>query len=730
MPEVSIFANVASVKSPVQNIDLFEYLEMTRDGEWYSIVTECRAIKDQKERNKFKQTMPTTTLSGTFTYRDDNNLHEHSTFIAMDLDHVDNLEFVKQRLIKDKYVVSVFLSTSGDGLRVLFKIDPTKHREAFYGIAKYLLDTYEQPSDPNGVSLSKPYTVSFDPALYINPDVFHVPFFKQYVKETPIKQVPDCLHTTNDFEAVMAQIIGRGVNICEEYQDWLKIGFAFAEQFGENGRTYFHQVSQFSQKYKARTTDKQYDYCLKARGTTKAKISTFYYFAKLNNINIVTEQTKIIIRTTRNGKKAGLNKQQIAENLKKFQNIEGADKIVDEVFDAKSDAFSEDDSILYQLELFISNNYHFRMNTVTGYLEEGDRRLTESDLNSIFIAAKKMIPSLDYKLMMRLLKSDFIPTYNPFFEFFGSDGIPTKLPALPVRNDETKFPSPLIDKLAATIVNDDPAYTLYFVKKWMVGIVSAAHYVHSPLLLALLGKQQGTGKTEWFRRLLPGELQPYYAESKLDKEKDDELLMTENLIIMDDELGGKSKQDNNKLKNITSKQWFSLRRPYGDHNEKILRIAVLCGTSNLLEILSDPTGNRRIIPVEVQDIDKELYNSIDKKALLMEAYELYRAGYDWRITFEDSPYLNQDKERFETVIKERELIMKYFKPSDNADTLSTTEILVEIEILTKQRLSINSLGRELEKLGFIRKSVRDDDGKSAKKWFVLRINRSNLAQYD
>ena len=102
--------------------------------------------------------------------------------------------------------------------------------------------------------------------------------------------------------------------------------------------------------------------------------------------------------------------------------------------------------------------------------------------------------------------------------------------------------------------------------------------------------------------------------------------MTENLIIMDDELGGKSKQDNMKLKNITSKQYFSLRRPYGDHNESILRLAVLCGTSNQLEILSDATGNRRIIPIEVLNINKVLYNSIDKKELFMEAFKLYKKG--------------------------------------------------------------------------------------------------------
>ncbi|MBK7345809.1 MAG: hypothetical protein IPI98_02545 [Chitinophagaceae bacterium] len=166
-----------------------------------------------------------------------------------------------------------------------------------------------------------------------------------------------------------------------------------------------------------------------------------------------------------------------------------------------------------------------------------------------------------------------------------------------------------------------------FVRKWIVSIISSMHKVHSPLLLALARFSKGTGKTEFFRRLL----QTSYldiTQSKLDKEKDDELLMCENIIIMDDELGGKSKSDAQKLKNITSKEYFYLRRPYGDHNERILRVAVLCGTSNYINVVNDTTGNRRILPIKVLDIDKDLFNGIDKRKLFNEAYQLYKSGFD------------------------------------------------------------------------------------------------------
>lgn len=720
MPKISLFDNIGSIHNP-KTLELDLLLEYTRDGEWEDLVTECRLIKDKEERNAFKRKMPTATFSGVFEERRDSDIISHSGYLGIDLDEVENLNILKGKLKKDKYVYSVFLSASGTGLRVIFMIEIDKHREAFYGISEYLRDNYNVPVDPNGVNISKPYVVSFDPDLFIAFD--KVATFKKYVKETPIKDIRDFVHTTKDFKYVLGQITGRSINICDSYHDWLKVGFSFAHHFGEEGREFFHDVSRQSVKYKQRLTNKQYDYCLKgSQSGKKAVISTFYYLAKINNVNIFSEQTKTIIRTTKNGKRSGLTKPQIIENLKKNAGIEGAEEIIDKLFES-NDTYEdiEEESILPLLEMFISSNYNLKMNEVTGFLEQNDVFLAPSDLNSIFVSAKKIIPKLDYHLMIRLLKSDFVETYNPFYKYFGSDGIAIELPAIPIKDDRD-WNTPLITKLAESIENEHPAFTFFFLRKWLVSVISSMHKVHSPLMLALLGGQN-TGKTEWFRRLLPKAFKPYYAESKLDKGKDDELVMCENILVMDDELSGKSKQDNLKINNITSTQWYSIRRPYGDHNEKILRLAVLCGTSNYLGILNDPTGNRRLIPIEVTNINKDLYNSINKDELWKEIYELYKAGFDWRITHFDIPYLNSNREKYEVIVPERELICKYFEPTDDV-RLYSTEIKVEIEYYTHQKLNMVVIGRELERLGFAKKSTRDQFGNSPKKWCVKRINRA------
>ena len=155
---------------------------------------------------------------------------------------------------------------------------------------------------------------------------------------------------------------------------------------------------------------------------------------------------------------------------------------------------------------------------------------------------------------------------------------------------------------------------------------------------------------------------------------------------------------------MTSKKWFSLREPYGRHNVDLRRLAVLGGTSNDSDLLNDPTGNRRIIPIEVIDyIDKELYNSIDKTDLLMEVYHLHKSGFTSDLSKEEIEYLAGQTAAFQAPSVERELLMAYYElPRDDLhrEFLTTSEIKARIEMQSGQRLNINKLGQELKKCGF------------------------------
>lgn len=95
----------------------------------------------------------------------------------------------------------------------------------------------------------------------------------------------------NDVEIIIQRLESTHTDITANYSDWRDIGFAFADEFGEAGRDYFHRVSRYYPGYSQSNCDKQYDNCLKSSGhgvTTKS----FFHLAQQAGISLVTTQPK------------------------------------------------------------------------------------------------------------------------------------------------------------------------------------------------------------------------------------------------------------------------------------------------------------------------------------------------------------------------------------------------------------------------------------------------------
>jgi predicted P-loop ATPase len=223
-------------------------------------------------------------------------------------------------------------------------------------------------------------------------------------------------------------------------------------------------------------------------------------------------------------------------------------------------------------------------------------------------------------------------------------------------------------------------------------------------VLIFSGEKQGTGKTHWFRYLLPKQLRYLFAESKMDAGKDDEILMCLKLIILDDEYGGKSKKQQKRLKELTSKEFINVREPYGRVSLDLRRLAVFCGTSNETQILNDPTGNRRQIPIHILGIDQNEYNKCDKVALWRELYAMYRNGWDYTVLRQDIEELNQSTDAFKHSTPEEDLIHKKLSPANSesyGEWMSLTDIQQYLMIETKfNYLNTQRIGSILTALGY------------------------------
>lgn len=681
---ISIYKNIHDAKSrETVGVDIF--LDAVYSGKWQDMVLQIRLIKDHSERQEAKKNLPYVTISGVFSDgRSISGLSAHSGFISMDLDGLgSDLEGVRALLSKDPYVYSCFTSVSGAGLCVLFRIDPEKHREAFDGIASYLLTQYQLICDPSGKDVSRPRYVSYDPDLYKNEKSV---VFKKYLPKPKDRKIQATIFVASEFERIIQEMIKSGVSCVDDYRDWRDIGYGLADQFGEAGRQYYHALSSCSSKYEQSNCDRQYTYCLRGNGKSgnKITIATIYWYAKQAGIKIHSDRTNKIAAATSTMKRAGLDAKGIAENLKKFEGIENVDDIIKQAFAANTN-FTSGESMVENLRMWMRQNYSLKRNLVTRKIENNGRVLDEIDLNTMYLEALIAFDKLTFELFCKVMFSSNTAQYNPIHDFF-------------TENIDLK-PSGVIDEFFSCFTTENDL--LYFGKKWLVSIVASAYGKHSPLMLIFAGEKQGTGKTEAFRRMVPDQLKPYYAEiSQGIKDTDLNIMLAQKLIVMDDECGGKSKKDAIHLKSMLSKQIFTLREPYGKMNVDLDRLAVLCGTTNDLEILND-IMNRRLIPVEITFIDFDMYNMIDKTQLFMEAYHLYESGFNWQISGQDIDQLAEKTDKFQETSIENEMIQKFFRPS-NDFWYTASEIKNKLETLTVQKYTLRRIGMELKRLGYVR----------------------------
>jgi predicted P-loop ATPase len=328
-------------------------------------------------------------------------------------------------------------------------------------------------------------------------------------------------------------------------------------------------------------------------------------------------------------------------------------------------------------------------------VELNNKPIDDSDINSIFLDSKAVFKESSKDLITSILFSNRIETYNPLHEFFEQD--------LHMGDD-----CPNIALLLSSVDSDTPNADK-FILIWLISVVASAYGFHSPLVLIFCGEKQGTGKTHWFRYLLPKELRFLFAESKMDAGKDDEILMTKKLLILDDEYGGKSKKEEKRLKELTSKEFINVREPYGRVSTDLRRLSVFCGTSNEMQILSDPTGNRRQIPIHIRNINHEFYNKCDKAALWRELYAMFCKGAEYTILKEDIELLNQSTETFKLSTPEEDLIHKKLEIATTAfgEWMSLTEIAQYLMVDTKiNYLNTQRIGSILTALGYAKDRKR------------------------
>ncbi len=341
----------------------------------------------------------------------------------------------------------------------------------------------------------------------------------------------------------------------------------------------------------------------------------------------------------------------------------------------------------------------------------------------------------------RVIESDYVPAFNPFVEYLESlpewhegdhDYIADLAATVKIKGEQEHIESPEADSSLFTLrsslpsqeadsslftlrsslpsqATDSSLFTLRSsLKKWLVGMVAGwiSEDVVNNVILVFIG-EQGAYKTTWFNYLLPPQLKQYfYTKTNANRmTRDDLLTLAQYGLVCCEELDTMRPAELNQLKAAVTMPSIDERAAYAHFHEHRKHIASFCGTGNNVSFLSDPTGNRRWLPFEVESIVSPREHPFCYEGIYSQALALYKSGFTFWFTKEEIQEQNRHNRKFETPRLEHELVDLYFRrplEHENSMFMTSSRVLQIIGSGITQKLSATRIGMAFSELGFQR----------------------------
>lgn len=377
----------------------------------------------------------------------------------------------------------------------------------------------------------------------------------------------------------------------------------------------------------------------------------------------------------------------------------------------KKTALTPEQKTAMKLEEFMERRYEFRFNQLLNDLEYRQRDsihfyfnpMDQRARNSVAMDALQEGIRVWDRDVNRYLSSNRVPLYNPVEEYLcntgtwdGKDRIRALADLVPCKNSHWR--------------------ELFY--RWFLNMV--AHWrgldrMHSNSTSPLLVGPQGFRKSTFCRIILPPELRYAYTDSLDFKSKRDaEMSLSRFLLINLDEFDYISSSQQGFLKHLLQKPAASLRKPHGASIQEMRRYTSFIGTSNHKDLLTDTSGSRRFICIEVT-APIPTNATINYKQLYAQAMHNILQGERYWLDDSDEAVLHETNREFERVSPIEQLLQCNFRPAEEGEEGKLMSSMQILSVLHQKEKSIKlsasdliNIGRILKKNGI--KSKRTNKG--------------------
>lgn len=379
---------------------------------------------------------------------------------------------------------------------------------------------------------------------------------------------------------------------------------------------------------------------------------------------------------------------------------------------SKSAAAGKGRTDILQMINYLESRYQFRYNTVMKFTEYRPNNSWVGDFKPVDARVQKSM-TLDVQIadihvsikdVRNFLESDRIRNYSPIelylYDCLGKwDG------------------KDRIRALARTVPTKNPHWEDWFYT-WFLGMVDQWRGVYRKQYgnstMPLLISKQGYNKSTFCRRLIPNELSWGFTDNMILSEKRQVLqAMSQFLLINLDEFNQISPQvQQGFLKNLLQLPTVKIKPPYGSHVQEFPRLASFIATSNMTDILADPSGNRRFLGVELTG-PIDVSGRLNYEQLYAQAMQALEQGEKSYFDAAETAVIMQSNRQFEQVSPIKQCFLEVFEPTNDVEKGEYLMAAAIFDVLKQkfgsslQVSSLQKFGRELQNIeGLTSKKTR------------------------
>ena len=292
--------------------------------------------------------------------------------------------------------------------------------------------------------------------------------------------------------------------------------------------------------------------------------------------------------------------------------------------------------------------------------------------------------------IQRYILSSFVPRYNPIHEFLGGVG---------QWNQKKDY----IEEYARRLKTDYDRWPHFF-HRWFLAMVAQALNKSRDFgnsMVPLLIGTQAMKKSTFCKNILPYSMREYYMDDiKMDNAEQVERVLGRMWLVNIDEYNAKSEREQAKIKRLLTEKDVQIRKMRSDQYTMTPRLCSFIATTNDSRPLTDPTGSRRYLCVEMTG-QADMSGTVNYRQMYAQAVWEINNGVQYWFDNDDEREIVEHNARYQMYSTVEEVLNNLFAPAERTKEcfMTATEIQRQLRtrLLTADVPTLGKLGRALRR---------------------------------